>query len=112
MVRLAERVPVRVHITRVPSGVPLIAGLTATVIDRRNEPDTDASFLLRASAEVVESARDVFEPPSPGPGCIPPTTGADAELATIPTPILPPEVSPDQINPGLAPGLNARPFAR
>jgi multidrug resistance efflux pump len=110
-VRLAERVPVRVHITQVPPGVPLIAGLTATVIDRGNEPNSDTSFLPRAYAEVVESVREVFEPRSPGLGCIPPTAGANGELAAIPTPILPAELSPDQINPGLAPGLNARPIA-
>jgi multidrug resistance efflux pump len=110
-VRLAERVPVRVHITQVPPGVPLIAGLTATVIDRGNEPSSDAPILSRAYSEVVESVRDVFEPSSPGPGCIQPTIGGEGVLTTFPTPILPMELSPDQINPGLAPGLNARPLA-
>jgi multidrug resistance efflux pump len=34
-VRLAQRVPVRIHIDDVPSGVRLVAGMTATVqIDR------------------------------------------------------------------------------
>src|ERR1700761_2311351 len=37
-VRLAQRVPVRIRITHVPPDVPLIAGLTATVIDREGEP--------------------------------------------------------------------------
>jgi multidrug resistance efflux pump len=37
-VRLAQRVPVRVHIDQVPDGVRLVAGMTATVqIDRRPE---------------------------------------------------------------------------
>ena len=30
-VRLAQRVPVRIHIDEVPQGVELVAGLTATV---------------------------------------------------------------------------------
>jgi len=30
-VRLAQRVPVRIHIDRVPDGVRLVAGMTATV---------------------------------------------------------------------------------
>jgi len=30
-VRLAQRIPVRIHITRVPDGVTLVAGMTATV---------------------------------------------------------------------------------
>jgi multidrug resistance efflux pump len=35
-VRLAQRVPVRIHIDDVPTGVSLVAGTTATVqIDRR-----------------------------------------------------------------------------
>ncbi len=38
-VRLAQRVPVRIHIDRVPEGVHLVAGMTATVrIDPRLEP--------------------------------------------------------------------------
>lgn len=36
-VRLAQRVPVRIHIDHVPKGIPLVAGMTATVqIDPRN----------------------------------------------------------------------------
>ena len=35
-VRLAQRIPVRIHIDQVPEGVVLVAGMTATVqIDRR-----------------------------------------------------------------------------
>jgi multidrug resistance efflux pump len=30
-VRLAQRVPVRIHIDQVPDGVRLVAGMTATV---------------------------------------------------------------------------------
>jgi multidrug resistance efflux pump len=38
-VRLAQRVPVRIHIDHVPEGVHLVAGMTATVrIDPRPEP--------------------------------------------------------------------------
>src|ERR1700693_3394857 len=37
-VRLAQRVPVRIHLDRVPDGVRLVAGMTATVqVDRRPE---------------------------------------------------------------------------
>src|SRR6202162_2850892 len=37
-VRLAQRVPVRIHIDQVPDGVRLVAGMTATVqVDRRPE---------------------------------------------------------------------------
>jgi multidrug resistance efflux pump len=39
-VRLAQRIPVRIHIDRVPSGVELAAGMTATVeiIPATNKP--------------------------------------------------------------------------
>lgn len=41
-VRLAQRVPVRIHIDEVPNGVHLVAGMTATVqIDPR--PHTPAA---------------------------------------------------------------------
>ncbi len=36
-VRLAQRVPVRIHITDVPAGVPLVSGMTATVTIRGAE---------------------------------------------------------------------------
>jgi multidrug resistance efflux pump len=38
-VRLAQRVPVRIHIDQVPDGVRLVAGMTATVqIDPQPKP--------------------------------------------------------------------------
>ena len=38
-VRLAQRVPVRIHIDQVPDGVRLVAGMTATVqVDPRSRP--------------------------------------------------------------------------
>jgi multidrug resistance efflux pump len=37
-VRLAQRIPVRIHIDRVPKGIVLVAGMTATVqIDEPRE---------------------------------------------------------------------------
>jgi len=43
-VRLAQRIPVRVHIDRVPADTRLIAGLTATVIVRPSKKSDDLSF--------------------------------------------------------------------
>ena len=43
-VRLAQRVPVRIHIDKVPDGVRLVAGLTATVQIDAPAPSTIASF--------------------------------------------------------------------
>jgi multidrug resistance efflux pump len=44
-VRLAQRIPVRVHIDEVPAGVVLAAGMTATVeIDDRKRAAGDVRF--------------------------------------------------------------------
>ena len=108
-VRLAQRVPVRIRITHVPPGVPLVAGLTVTVIDRSDISGEKGSLLARAYARVDVIVRDTFNPPSRRPGCIPPTTGAGGARAMISEPTSQTDVTPSQINPGLAPGLNARP---
>src|SRR5271170_2408287 len=59
-VRLAQRVPVRIHIDEVPEGVTLVAGLTATV---QVEPDKapPISSSKPSSAHVSEAA----PPPAP-----------------------------------------------
>ena len=45
-VRLAQRVPVRIRITHVPAGVPLVSGMTATVTIRDTEAqDSGAKFM-------------------------------------------------------------------
>jgi multidrug resistance efflux pump len=108
-VRLAQRVPVRVRITHVPAGVPLISGLTATVTDRAGEPNANAPFLTRAYDNAANSINAVFNLEALRPGCIPPTTGATATPAIIPTADLPQQVTPMEIDPGLAPGLRVSP---
>jgi hypothetical protein len=44
--RLAQRVPVRIHIDQVPDGVRLVAGMTATVQNGRPHPVMELSLLL------------------------------------------------------------------
>ena len=48
-VRLAQRIPVRIHIDQVPAGVTLVAGMTATieVDDRSHSPNIDAHMERR-----------------------------------------------------------------
>jgi RND family efflux transporter MFP subunit len=108
-VRLAQRVPVRVRITQDPPDVPLIAGLTATVTDRGDEFGADESVFFRGYEQVVEAVRGVFDTASRGSNCIPPTMGASGASATLSTPEPAAALNPNQINPGLAPGLRARP---
>ena len=44
-VRLAQRVPVRIRITDVPAGVPLVSGMTATVTIRRYKARESTAWL-------------------------------------------------------------------
>jgi multidrug resistance efflux pump len=46
-VRLAQRVPVRIKITHVPDGVPLVSGLTATVSIKQDQADGPSWLINR-----------------------------------------------------------------
>jgi len=67
-VRLAQRVPVRIAIDKVPPGVPLVSGLTATITigDDKEKP-----FLHRVRAELKTSFFGLIGEASARPGCIP-----------------------------------------
>ena len=108
-VRLAQRVPVRIAIDEVPPGVPLVSGMTATV----TIPDTSGAGPLtwfdRVEAEVKTSLFDMFSGPSPRLGCIPAMTTARGPTVSLPAEELEPIPTPEQINPGLAPSMNASP---
>ncbi|RVU17092.1 efflux RND transporter periplasmic adaptor subunit [Methylobacterium oryzihabitans] len=101
-VRLAQRVPVRIRIEQVPQGVPLVAGMTATVsiadptADRRDRlgaalADVGTVFRVLTGRERqppdsavttrVEGARDVSAIPAPEVG---PTPPADRVVPTLP----------------------------
>jgi multidrug resistance efflux pump len=67
-VRLAQRVPVRIAIDKVPPGVPLVSGLTATVTIRHGENGT---WLQKASSELETSFLGLVGEASARPGCIP-----------------------------------------
>ena len=111
-VRLAQRVPVRIRITDVPAGVPLISGMTATVTIRSTEAREGGSWLGRRFAGVADHLVDAIDGPRPSPGCVPrigDETGATVTLST-PKPAAP--LTPEQISPGLAPGMSAPPRAR
>ncbi|MET4444619.1 multidrug resistance efflux pump [Bradyrhizobium sp. GM2.2] len=67
-VRLAQRVPVRIAIDRVPPGVPLVSGLTATVTIRDDKNET---LLQRVRAGLTTSFFGLIGEASARPGCIP-----------------------------------------
>jgi multidrug resistance efflux pump len=67
-VRLAQRVPVRIAIDKVPPGVPLVSGLTATVTIRDGKDET---LLQRVRAGLTTSFFRLMGEASARPGCIP-----------------------------------------
>lgn len=103
-VRLAQRVPVRVAIDRVPADVPLVAGMTATVTDVTKDPGGHGVLAdLRARVE------NVLYGPRARVGCIPAITTGQAPIASLPVDREEPALSPAQINPGLTPGMTGSP---
>jgi multidrug resistance efflux pump len=111
-VRLAQRVPVRISIDTIPAGVPLVSGMTATVTVRPASEVDHRSWLDRARTNVLDQLSELFTGPRPRPNCLPVFTPRRAPTESIPTETLPPTMSPEQINPGLAPGMNLSPRVR
>jgi multidrug resistance efflux pump len=70
-VRLAQRVPVRIAITDVPPGLPLVSGLTATVTIRDAEAREGGDLLFLSLRTLVDRIRDAVHGPQPRPSCLP-----------------------------------------
>jgi multidrug resistance efflux pump len=104
-VRLAQRVPVRIAIDEVPPDVPLVSGMTATVTIR-------SPSVAGGQAKLGTAFLDVFNGPSARPGCIPAITTERGARESLPATEAQPSLKPEQINPGLAPGLNASPRSK
>jgi multidrug resistance efflux pump len=112
-VRLAQRVPVRIAIDYVPPDTPLVSGLSATVTIKQQPVAVDSQFWLdRAIAEAETRLSEVLVRPPARRGCIPVTTTARATPESLPAGTPKPGASPEQINPGLAPSVNAPPRKR
>ena len=106
-VRLAQRVPVRIKITYMPQGVPLVSGLTATVTVKEDKAN-DGSWFIKRMNEAREHWSDHLRGAHRRPACLadPSVDGPASSLATA-TPSKP--LTLEEINPGLAPGLTAPP---
>jgi multidrug resistance efflux pump len=112
-VRLAQRVPIRVAIDHVPPGVPLVSGLSATVTIKEKSAGPDSqSWQARAFTAVKTRLSDVVVGPPARPGCIPATTTERATPESLPVDTAKASTTPEQINPGLAPSMNASPRNR
>jgi RND family efflux transporter MFP subunit len=112
-VRLAQRVPVRLAIDMVPTGVPLVSGMTATVTIRQPIANTHPTFLERIRAGIVSPITDLFSggPPS-RPNCLQDTSGLRPSAETIPYSKEPAIPAPANAAPGLAPGIDLPPRTR
>src|SRR6516162_2159362 len=111
-VRLAQRVPVRIAIDSVPAGIPLVSGMSTTLTMKDAGAADDRPWLDRAVAEIETRLFDVLYGPPARPGCIPATTTERATPVSLPVDEQKSVLTPEQINPGLAPGMSASPRNR
>jgi RND family efflux transporter MFP subunit len=110
-VRLAQRVPVRIKITDVPPGIPLVSGMTATVTIRSAEAQERGGWLRQRFASLLDRLDDIVHAPRPSPGCVPRIGDDNGATVILPTPKPVAPLDPEEINPGLAPGIAKSPLA-
>lgn len=111
-VRLAQRIPVRIAIDQLPSGVPLVSGMTATVTILPPAGATRPDRLDAVIGAVKARLSDVFDGPPARPDCIPAITTERGRTESLPVEVEEPSLKPEQINPGLAPGMSVSPRNR
>jgi RND family efflux transporter MFP subunit len=108
-VRLAQRVPVRIRITHVPDGVPLVSGMTATVTIPGAEAQESGGLIRPRFASLADHLGDIVHGPQPSPGCVPRIGDENGATVILPTPKPVAPLKPAEINPGLAPAMNTSP---
>ena len=111
-VRLAQRVPVHIRITNVPPGVPLVSGMTTTVTIRRDEAPASTAWLGYRLARLVTLLDDIVYGPQPSPDCVPRIGDESGATVILPTPKPVAPLDPEQLTPGLAPGIDESPRCR
>jgi RND family efflux transporter MFP subunit len=111
-VRLAQRVPVRIRITDIPAGIPLVSGMTATVTIRGAEARKSGGWFRQRFASLRDHLVDIVHGPQPSPGCVPRIGDENGATVTLPTPKPIAPLNPAEINPGLAPDMNKSPRAQ
>jgi RND family efflux transporter MFP subunit len=108
-VRLAQRVPVRIRITHVPAGVPLVSGMTATVTIRDAKAHKSGGWLGQRFTNLADRLGNIVHSPQPSPDCVPRISDEKGATVTLPTPKPTAPLNPAEINPGLAPEMNKPP---
>jgi hypothetical protein len=83
-------------------------GMTATVTIVRPADDRRSGF-GRALASVGARLSDLFKGPPARPDCNPAVTREPVTTKSLPLEAEAESMTPEQINPGLAPGLSASP---
>jgi RND family efflux transporter MFP subunit len=103
-VRLAQRVPVRVRITDVPPGIPLVSGMTVTVTIRDAQTRESGGWLHRRFAYLVNRLSDVAYGPQTSPDCVPRIGDENGAVVSLPTPkaITPLDPAARELAPGIA----------
>jgi RND family efflux transporter MFP subunit len=110
-VRLAQRVPVRIAIDKIPAGVPLVSGMTATVTIRPVEGTDHRNWFDRVRSDVAARFSELLYGSASRPGCLAARAGEHRATETIPVPTESPAASPEQISPGIAPGMDVSPHS-
>jgi len=111
-VRLAQRVPVRIAIDKVPPGVPLVSGMTTTVTILDAAGSGRRSGVLGLLDAVGERLSDVLYGPPARAGCIPAISAGHGPIESLPPDQVNIDRSPGEIDPGLTPGMNDSPNLR
>lgn len=106
-VRLAQRIPVRIAIDKVPPGVPLVSGMTATVTIGDEGPGDDYGWFAYARASIL----NVLDGPTAQPDCLAAPTPGDDPSQSVPAWDAQSEATPQQINPGFPSDIGASPRA-
>jgi RND family efflux transporter MFP subunit len=108
-VTLAQRVPVRIAIDGVPPGIPLVSGMTATVTIKDATNINSQPKFRRMIAAFETRLSDVMNGPPVRAGCVPAITTERMTTESLPLPKEKKAPSPEQLNPGLAPSMDASP---
>ena len=101
-VRLAQRIPVRIRITHVPLEIPLVAGMTATVM--LDSPQFTQEVGL---AGLRRALNELFDWPQVAPisDCNISSPSSTEHISVLTKPRVTATPRAGQINPGLAPGM-------
>ena len=108
-VTLAQRVPVRIAIDRVPPGIPLVSGMTATVTVKDASSRDGRTWLARAISAVETRLSDVMERSASTAWMHSGNDDRASDDKSLPADKEKPAPTPEQLDPGLAPGVGASP---